>query len=339
MLRSSGRNAPHRPAVRTTGRRLLAALTVPVLLLSVACGAEDEDGGATDAKIKVTGTMGGPPKISVPVEGEVADKRTVKTLVEGKGRTVRKGDFVRLDFSGKTVKGGKSLGGTWETAEKLGGDGPRRQLVARLGQPSQELPNQVLTAVVGQRIGSRLEVTGTARALVGDQLNPQSGLGPADGLVFVVDVVGAQQVDAKTSVRGEQDSVEEGMPKVSVKGGEAAAITVPKGQQPPKKLREQVLVEGDGPKVEAGDGLIAQYTGVKWEDGEKFDSSWDHDGATAFQIGTGSVIKGWDEALAGKRVGDRVLLVIPPKLAYGDDPQSELARNTLVFAVDIVGKV
>ena len=338
MLRSAGPRAPHRSAVRVTGRRLLAALAVPVLLLATACGSEDDD-AVKDARIKVTGKMGEPPKISVQVEGEVPDKRTVRTLVEGDGRKVRKGDFVRLDFSGKTVQGKKSLGGTWETAEKLGGDGPRRQLVARVGQPNQELPTQVLDAVVGARTGSRLEVTGTARALVGDQLNPQSGLGPADGLVFVIDVVGAEQLDLKSTVRGEQQPTEDDMPTVAAEGRKAATITVPKGQQPPKKLREQVLVEGDGPKIKAGDGLIAQYTGVKWEDGEKFDSSWDNNGATAFQIGTGSVIKGWDEALVGKRVGDRVLLVIPAKLAYGANPQHELAKNTLVFVVDIVGRV
>ena len=48
---------------------------------------------------------------------------------------------------------------------------------------------------------------------------------------------------------------------------------------------------------------------------------------------------GWDKGLVGKHVGDRVLLVIPPSLGYGASPQSELAKNTLVFTVDILGTV
>lgn len=111
---------------------------------------------------------------------------------------------------------------------------------------------------------------------------------------------------------------------------------MPKGKKAPTELKQQVLIKGKGKEIKKGDALVAQYTGVKWEDGKKFDSSWDHGGATTFQIGTGSVVKGWDDALVGKHVGDRVEIVIPPKLGYGSQPQSELAKNTLVFSVDIV---
>ncbi len=200
------------------------------------------------------------------------------------------------------------------------------------------LPVSVMDAMVGERTGSRVLVEGTAKAIIGDRLNPQSGIQESDGMVWVVDAVAATKTDAEAEVGGEQAPVEEGMPEVKVGKQKAATITVPKGEKAPKELRQQVLIEGDGPEVKAGEGLIAQYTGVKWEDGEKFDSSWDHGGATAFQIGTGSVVKGWDQSLVGKKVGDRVLLVIPPELAYGGS-QSELSENTLVFVVDIVGKV
>ncbi|WP_198539283.1 FKBP-type peptidyl-prolyl cis-trans isomerase, partial [Streptomyces graminilatus] len=170
-------------------------------------------------------------------------------------------------------------------------------------------------------------------------LNTSAGLAAKDVLIWVVDPVGAAAIDAKAEAKGEQAASEPSLPKVESPSQKAAVITIPKGAKPPKGLEEQVLIKGSGKKVEAGQGLIAQYTGVKWEDGKKFDSSWDHGGATAFQIGTGSVVAGWDKGLVGKNVGDRVLLVIPPALGYGASPGSELAKNTLVFVVDILGTV
>ncbi|AZQ70868.1 MULTISPECIES: FKBP-type peptidyl-prolyl cis-trans isomerase [Streptomyces] len=319
-------------------RRLAAALAVPVLLLTAAaCGSED--GKSSDAKVTVKGKFGEKPEISVPKDAKPADKLVVKTLTEGSGDKAEKGSFVRLDFAGQTMKDNKPLGGTWTPQEGATPGAPRRQLVQQLGQPSQEMPAKVLDAVIGQKAGSRVEVEGTAKALIGDQLNPQAGVKPEDGLVWVIDVVGAQKVDAKSEAKGEQAKPEEGMPEVKYVSQKAAEITIPKDTKAPTDLKEQVLIKGTGPEIKAGDGLIAQYTGVKWEDGKKFDSSWDHAGATAFQIGTGSVVQGWDKGLVGKHVGDRVELVIPPKLGYEGQAQSGLDKNTLVFVVDIVGKV
>ncbi|MFF4226890.1 FKBP-type peptidyl-prolyl cis-trans isomerase [Streptomyces sp. L500] len=319
-------------------RRLAAALAVPVLLLTAAaCGSED--GKSSDAKVTVKGKFGEKPEISVPKDAKPADKLVVKTLTEGSGDKAEKGSFVRLDFAGQTMKDNKPLGGTWTPQEGATPGAPRRQLVQQLGQPSQEMPAKVLDAVIGQKAGSRVEVEGTAKALIGDQLNPQAGVKPEDGLVWVIDVVGAQKVDAKSEAKGDQAKPEEGMPEVKYVSQKAAEITIPKDTKAPTDLKEQVLIKGTGPEIKAGDGLIAQYTGVKWEDGKKFDSSWDHAGATAFQIGTGSVVQGWDKGLVGKHVGDRVELVIPPKLGYEGQAQSGLDKNTLVFVVDIVGKV
>ncbi|MFF4406975.1 FKBP-type peptidyl-prolyl cis-trans isomerase [Streptomyces sp. NPDC001262] len=318
-------------------RRLAAALAVPVLLLAAAaCGGDG--GGSSDAKVTVEGKFGEQPKISTPKGAKPSDKLVVKTLTEGTGDKAEKGSYVRLDFAGQTMKDDKPLGGTWTTQDKSG-KGPRRQMVQQLGQPSQEMPAKVLDAVVGQKAGSRIEVEGTAKALIGDQLNPQAGVKPEDGLVWVIDVVGAQKVDSKSEAKGEQAKPEEGMPEVKPNSQKAADISIPKDTKPPTDLKQQVLIKGNGPEIKAGDGLIAQYTGVKWEDGQKFDSSWDHSGATAFQIGTGSVVQGWDQGLVGKHVGDRVELVIPPKLGYEGQAQSGLDKNTLVFVVDIVGKV
>ncbi|MEV4439295.1 FKBP-type peptidyl-prolyl cis-trans isomerase [Streptomyces sp. NPDC049577] len=328
-------------------RRLAAALAVPVLLLAAAaCGSDGgKDGGSSDAKVTVAGKFGEQPEIKSPKDAKAPDEVAVKTLTEGSGDKVEKGSFVRLDYVGQSMKDNRLLLSSWSnqpgqpSPEKSGGKEPRRQAVQQLGQPGQVLPDKVLETVIGKKVGSRVEVEGTAKALIGEQLNPQAGIAPEDGLVWVLDVVGAQKLDPKSEAHGEQAKPEEGMPEVKAPSQKAAEIIIPKGEKPPADLKEQVLIKGTGPEIKAGDGLIAQYTGVKWEDGTKFDSSWDHSGATAFQIGTGSVVQGWDKGLVGKHVGDRVELVIPPKLGYEGQAQSGLDKNTLVFVVDIVGKV
>ncbi|MFG2286273.1 FKBP-type peptidyl-prolyl cis-trans isomerase [Streptomyces sp. NPDC048595] len=325
---------------KNTCRAAAAALTVPLLLFTAACGSDDGKGSSGAAVVKVEGKAGAQPKITVPKGAKPSDTAVTKTLIKGDGAVVKKGDLVRLDFAAETMKGQK-LGSTWTPQPGSKKGGPRTQVVSEVTDQmtQQMLPPKVMTAVAGQKIGSRFEVEGTAKALIGEGLNPQSGIKPGDGLVWVVDVVGAQKVDKKAQAEGSQESPESGMPEVKAPDGKAAVITVPKGEKAPKDLKEQVLIKGKGREVKAGDGLIAQYTGVKWEDGKKFDSSWDHGGATAFQIGTGQVVQGWDKALVGKHVGDRVEIVIPPKLGYGASPQHELAKNTLVFSVDIVGTV
>ncbi|MGP3980358.1 FKBP-type peptidyl-prolyl cis-trans isomerase [Streptomyces sp. KR80] len=338
MLNFLGGLPPHPRSYTKTTRRLAAALAVPVLLITAACGSDD--GGSSDAAVvTVEGKAGAKPEISVPKDAKAPDKLVVKTVTAGKGAEVKKGDLVRFDFAGETMKGGQNLGSTWEKRPGTDPKAPRTQVVHELGQPNQALPAKVLDSLVGQKVGSRVEVEGTAKAVLGEQLNPQAGVKPDDGLVWVIDIAGAAAVDKKAEAKGEQAATKAGLPTVEAKSQKAAVITVPKGEKAPKDLQQQVLIKGKGPKVKAGDGLIAQYTGVKWEDGKKFDSSWDHGGATAFQIGTGSVVKGWDQALVGKNIGDRVLLVIPPALGYGGTPQHELGKNTLVFSVDILGTV
>ncbi|UKY49145.1 FKBP-type peptidyl-prolyl cis-trans isomerase [Streptomyces inhibens] len=325
---------------KNTRRAAAAALTVPILLFTAACGSDDDKGSSGEGVVKVEGKAGEKPKITVPKGAKPSDTAVTKTLIKGDGATVKKGDLVRLDFAAQTMKG-QNLGGSWTPQPGTKPGAPRTQVVSEVTDQmtQQMLPPKVMSAVAGQKVGSRFEVEGTAKALIGEGLNPQSGIKPEDGLVWVVDVVGAKKVDKKAKAEGTQAAPESGMPEVKAVDEKAAQITVPKGEKAPKGLEEQILIKGKGPEVKAGEGLIAQYTGVKWEDGKKFDSSWDHGGATAFQIGTGQVVQGWDKALVGKHVGDRVEIVIPPKLAYGPNPQHELAKNTLVFSVDIVGTV
>ena len=116
-------------------------------------------------------------------------------------------------------------------------------------------------------------------------------------------------------------------------------VTVQEGAEPPAQLVSRDLVKGDGARIASGDQASVRYTGVSWSTGQKFDASWDRGTEPfAFPVGAGDVIPGWDEGVAGMRVGGRRLLVIPPDMGYGAEGQPPViaGNETLIFVVDAV---
>ena len=114
-------------------------------------------------------------------------------------------------------------------------------------------------------------------------------------------------------------------------------ITVPKGKAP-KKLVVKDVKEGSGATAEPGKTVEVQYVGISFANGRQFDASWDRGEPFSFQLGAGEVIPGWDQGVAGMKVGGRRQLVIPPELAYGaqGSPPAIGPDETLVFVVDLV---
>jgi FKBP-type peptidyl-prolyl cis-trans isomerase len=102
-------------------------------------------------------------------------------------------------------------------------------------------------------------------------------------------------------------------------------------------LKYVELKEGKGKVAAKGDGVTVHYTG--WlTNGKKFDSSIGKD-PFRFKVGAGEVIKGWDEGVAGMKVGGKRKLIIPAKLAYGNkDVGCGLipANSTLIFEVELL---
>jgi peptidylprolyl isomerase len=105
-------------------------------------------------------------------------------------------------------------------------------------------------------------------------------------------------------------------------------------------LRYVVTQEGTGATPTKGQTISAHYTGVLTT-GEKFDSSRDRGQPFQTQIGVGRVIKGWDEAFLGMKVGEKRVLIIPPDLGYGarGAPGAIPPNATLVFDVELMGIV
>ena len=106
----------------------------------------------------------------------------------------------------------------------------------------------------------------------------------------------------------------------------------------PTRLETEDTKVGAGREAKAGDTVHVQYTGTLMN-GTKFDSSYDHGGDPfKFTLGKGEVIKGWDQGVAGMKVGGRRKLRIPPDLGYGDkgSPPTIPPDAGLLFDVELV---
>jgi peptidylprolyl isomerase len=119
---------------------------------------------------------------------------------------------------------------------------------------------------------------------------------------------------------------------------ERPTIDKPKGDIPFDLGIEDIVV-GDGDEATPGSKVTVHYAGVAFRTGEEFDASWNRGEPFRFALGKGQVIAGWDQGVAGMRVGGRRKLTIPSALAYGARGAGNgviAPHEPLVFVVDLL---
>jgi peptidylprolyl isomerase len=120
---------------------------------------------------------------------------------------------------------------------------------------------------------------------------------------------------------------------------EKPSVEVPSDTPPSYQLELEDITVGEGDEATPGKIVEVHYVGVSWGTGKQFDASWDRGDTFKFGLGKGQVIPGWDQGVAGMKVGGRRRITIPPALAYGKRGAGGVIGpdETLVFVVDLVG--
>jgi peptidylprolyl isomerase len=313
---------------RSLARLLAVCLTAPALGFLAGCG-----GAGHAANLPaVTGAMGQQASISIPASLNPPTTVQSQVLVQGGGAQLADGDAVVVDYTLMNWTGAKLVGSTYSTNSS-----PNKTQEFVLGSSS-TLPswNQVLPQV---KVGSRVEIVTPPAGAFGANGATAYGISGKDDLVYVLDVVGAYP--GKADITGTQPvQSDPALPKVAGNPGTGeVTVTLPVGVSPPARLTTRVLIHGSGAALTAGQRLMVEYQGVDWNTGKQFDSSFAKGQIASFVLGSSTVISGWNKALAGAHVGDRLLLVLPAADAYGGKgvPSAGIgAGDTLVFVIDVV---
>ncbi|MGW4564560.1 FKBP-type peptidyl-prolyl cis-trans isomerase [Streptomyces sp. NPDC004561] len=329
-------------------RRSLLLAAVPAGLVTLSgCGGGKSDSSKASAAPSPSVSSVPPPKIvegPLPAitagtkfgekptvakgQGEPSKDLAVKAVIPGSGRTVAENDFVKANY----------LGQIWATGKVFDNSFDRKSpLVIQLAQGS--IIDGWRYALAGKKTGSRVEIAVPPTWGYGSAGQPQAGIKGTDTLVFVIDLI--DSYNSKSSAQGKPvPQTDAALPTVATNtDGNAPKVTVPKAD-PPKKLVSAYVLEGDGPEVKANQAVLVQFQGLVWDSGKTFERTYGSGRLSQFSLEQmQQAVKGLSQGLTGKKVGSRVLIVVPPDLGYGDNPPSGgviKKGSTLVFTVDIL---
>ncbi|MGW5332089.1 FKBP-type peptidyl-prolyl cis-trans isomerase [Streptomyces bauhiniae] len=328
-------------------RRSLLMAAVPAGLVTLAgCGDGDSKRSESSASPSPSASSPPPPKIvdgPLPAitagtkfgekptvakgPGEPSKDLAVRTVIAGNGRTVAENDFIKADYLGQIWSSGKVFDNSYD----------RNPLVLQLAQGS--IIDGWRYALTGKKIGSRVEIAVPPTWGYGPSGNEQAGIKGTDTLVFVIDLL--DSYNTKSSAKGKEvPQTDPALPKVATNtDGNQPKVTLPKSD-PPKKLVSNYIIEGDGEEVTGKQAVLCQFQGLEWQGGRTFQKTYGSGRLSQFSVEQmEQVVKGLAQGITGKKVGSRVLVVVPPDLGYGDNPPSGSGIRkgaTLVFTVDIL---
>ena len=310
--------------LRSRHLRWLCSLLMLVVLGSAATGCSS---GVSDESLpKVTGAYLSDPEISMPT-GNPPTGLVVRTLIAGTGPVVQSSDLALVYVEGKVWAGDREVFDSYTNRQ------PQSVPLATGG---------VMPAwkqLAGERVGSRVMMVVPPPDGFGKSGYSQLNITGSDTLVFVFDVL--TSVPEQAAAQGSPVTYDPGtkLPKVVEQSASAGPkITIPAKTAPPTKLTVKTLVQGSGSPLTSGQTVVVQYSGVVWRSGTVFDSTYVNKTPDTFVLGANEVIPGMEEALGGVKVGSRILMIIPPALAYGDqaEPPDIENNDTLVFVVDVI---
>ncbi|MFE4644533.1 FKBP-type peptidyl-prolyl cis-trans isomerase, partial [Streptomyces sp. NPDC056730] len=291
-------------------RRLAGLIVVPLLLLSTAACGSDGGSDSTPSKNGLPAISSGAKFGQKPTlekgEGTPPKELKVDVLSKGDGATVKKGDAIQVNY----------LGQSWDSDKPFDNSFDRKQpfdLTVGAGMVIKGWDQ----GLEGQKVGSRVELGIPPELGYGAQ--GQGDIKPNSTLVFVVDILKATQVPV--SAKGTavaQDNID--LPKVGTNDdGKEPTVTVPKSA-PPKKLVSNYVLESDGEAVKDSDTVVLNYAAYIWKDRKQFDSTYKTGRTQTFPLPQ-LTLKGLKTGIVGKKVGSRVLIVIPPDQAFGNQEQ------------------
>jgi peptidylprolyl isomerase len=304
-----------------------AVLILTVSLALGACALLAAPAGAATGpldKVTVSGDIGAKPSVKF-AKPFVVKKTADAVITAGTGAALATGQTITFDFLLVDARTGKQIQTSYGSSE------------ASLDLDTTKTAPPLVNSLVGKAIGSRVLVALAPKEGLAKNLK-SSKVKKNDTLLFVIDVKNVRTPLARAT--GDPVPPVEGLPTVTLAADTGKpTITIPAGVAAPTSLVVQPLIKGTGPVVQKGQTIGVNYTGVIWDTGKQFDSSWDRGQSLDTPIGAGQVIPGWDTGLVGQTVGSQVLLVVPPAEGYGASGSSDgtiKGTDTLVFVVDIL---
>ena len=307
----------------------------PQNVASDGCQPSHADGNAM-GMLAVSGEFGSMP--TVDFDGPLpAQNSEVRFLEAGDGDRAERGDIVFSHFTIFDGSTGDPVFSSFDAQQPL--------RVSAGDAETSVLEGAVLCAAEGSRIvavSTMEDALGEGQALRGSDIRP------TDSIVMVYDVT--RVVPGRAT--GIPQPGNAALPSVTtaVDGQPGLSFT---GAEPPETLEVSTTIQGAGEELLPGDQVILQYTGVIWQSGEVFDSTWASARPSAmpgvtgsspaiFTLQQGALIDGFYNGLMGQNVGSQVLISIPQDQGYSDPntrPPSIGEGDTLVFVVDILGKL
>ncbi|GAA1496328.1 FKBP-type peptidyl-prolyl cis-trans isomerase [Paeniglutamicibacter kerguelensis] len=314
-------------------RKVMALAAAASLLLLSACGSSTPASSGDTApfsSLKITPGANDTSDPTVTFDTPlVATEAAAKVVIEGEGETIKENQNVQFKSVAYNAENGSLLGSSFAQAPST---------LPTTDELKQQLP-ALYDTFLATKVGSWIAFVEPAADAAG---NPSASASPSAGpasakTLVVLKVMSAGDIPPASEKLG-PDEVKKlkdagALPTFEMKDGKPA-ITIPKDKEEPAGLVVDVVKEGTGKVATETSDVSANYTGVRWEDGKQFDSSYDRGAASDFNLS--QVIKGWTQGLTGLKAGTQVMLTIPSDLAYGPDAAAQgRPAGTLVFFVEL----